>query len=139
MKTAIVGGPRSAALIGSFCHESSANEPGGTARSGRARGSGAAGNAAMSAAVGLPRFGLSPAGTGQQGRLHDHDAGRPAVPGAAVLRLAAYGGVVGDPGPCRQPQAGTAPDAARRPGGDLPAAEYEQAGTGIQDLPLPAR
>jgi hypothetical protein len=81
----------------------------------------------MSAAVGLPRFGLPPADTGQRGRLHDHDAGRPAVPGAAVLRLAADGGVVGDPGPCRQSQAGAAPDATRWPSADLPAAEYEQA------------
>src|SRR5882762_8473209 len=138
MKTAIVGGPRSAALIGSFCRESSANEPDGTARPGRARGSGAAGIAAMSAAVGLPRFGLPPASPGQRGRLHDHGADRSAVPGAAVLWLAADGGVAGDPGPCRQPQTGAAPDAARRPGGDLSAAEYEQAGTGAQDLPLPA-
>ena len=46
---------------------------------------------------------------------------------------------LGDPGPCRQPQTGPAPDAARRAGGDLPAAEHQQAGTGAQDLPLPAR
>src|SRR5882672_10590107 len=138
MKTTIVGGPRSAALIGSFCHESSANESGGTACSGRARGPGAAGIAAMSAAVGIARLGLPPAGPGQRGRLHDHGADRSAVPGAAVLWLAADGGVAGDPGPCRQPQTGAAPDAARRPGGDLSAAEYEQAGTGAQDLPLPA-
>src|SRR5438046_3067547 len=43
--------------------------------------------------------------------------------------------MAGDPGPCRQPQTGPAPDAARRLGGDLPAAEHEQAGTGPQDLP----
>ena len=35
--------------------------------------------------------------------------------------------MAGDPGPCRQPQAGAAPDAARRIGGDLPATEHEQA------------
>ena len=53
-------------------------------------------------------------------------------------RMAAW--LAGDPGPCRQPQTGgAAPDAARSPGGDLSAAEYEQAGTGAQDLPLPAR
>src|ERR1700738_1376963 len=56
----------------------------------------------------------------------------------ALLRLAAEDGVAGDPGPSRQPQTGPASDAARRPGGDLPATEYEQAGTGPQDLPLPA-
>src|SRR5215217_6164071 len=32
-----------------------------------------------------------------------------------------------------------APDAPRRLGGDLPAAEHQQAGTGPQDLSLPAR
>src|SRR6266853_1797168 len=87
---------------------------------------------------GLPRFGLPPAGGDQRGRLHDRGADRSAVPGAAVLRLAADGGVAGDPRPCRQPQTGPAPDAARRPGGDLPATEHEQAGGGPQDLPLPA-
>jgi len=61
---------------------------------------------------------------------------RSAIPGAAVLRLAADGGVAGDPGSCRQPQTGPASDAARRPGGDLPATEHEHAGGGPQDLPL---
>src|SRR6266851_3076721 len=94
----------------------------------------------MPAVGGIPRFGLPPAGRDQRGGLHDHGADRSAVPGAAVLRLAADGGVAGDPGPCRQPQTGAASDAARRPGGDLPASEHEQAGGGPQDLPLrPAR
>src|ERR1700737_4711068 len=84
-------------------------------------------------------FGLPPASRGQRGGLRDHGADRSAVPGAAVLRLAADGGVAVDPGPCRQPQTGPASDAARRPGGDLPAAEHQQVGTGAQDLPLPAR
>ena len=57
-----------------FCHESSANEPGGTARSGRARGSSAAGIATMPTVGGLPRFGLPPAGGDQRGRLHDRGA-----------------------------------------------------------------
>src|SRR5277367_2491774 len=43
------------------------------------------------------------------------------------------------PGPCRQPQTGPAPDAAREVGGDLPATQHEQGGSGAQDLPLPAR
>src|SRR3984893_9004348 len=122
-----------------FWHESSANEPGGTARPGRARSLGAAGVAAMPTVGDLTRFGLPPAGRDQRGRLHDHGADRSAVPGAAVLRLRADGGVGGDPGPCRPPQTGAASDAARGPGGDLPAAEHQQAGTGAQDLPLPAR
>src|SRR5947207_14390527 len=121
-----------------FWHESSANEPGGTARSGRALGSGAAGIAPMSTVGGLARFGLPPAGRDQRGRLHDHGADRSAVLGAAVLRLATDGSMAGDPGPCRQSQTGPAPDAARRPGGDLPATEHEQARGGPQDLPLPA-
>src|SRR6266550_2658221 len=63
---------RSAALIGSFCHESSANEPSGTARFSRARARGAAGVAAMPVAGGIARFGLPPAGRDQRGGLHDH-------------------------------------------------------------------
>src|SRR5207302_3162785 len=93
----------------------------------------------MPAVGGIARFGLPPAGRDQRAGLHDHSADRSAVPGAAVLRLAADGGVAGDPGPCRQSQTGAAPDAARRVGGDLPAPEHEQAGSGRQDLPLPAR
>ena len=54
--------------------ESSANKPGGTARSGRARGSSAAGIATMPTIGGLPRLGLPPAGGDQRGRLHDHGA-----------------------------------------------------------------
>src|SRR6266481_4940479 len=53
-----------------FLSESSANEPGGTARSGRARGPGTAGITAVSDAVGIPCFGLPPAGRDQRGRLH---------------------------------------------------------------------
>src|SRR5713101_6016483 len=87
----------------------------------------------------IPFFGLPPASRGQRGGLRDHGADRSAVPGSAVLRLAADDGVAGDPGPCCQPQAGAAPDAARRIDGDLPATEHEQAGGGPQDLPLPAR
>src|ERR1700732_4571896 len=87
----------------------------------------------------IPFFGLPPGRPGARRGLCDHGADRSAVPGSAVLRLAADGGVAGDPGPCRQPQAGAASDAARRPGGDLPAAEHQQVGTGAQDLPLPAR
>src|ERR1700730_17345943 len=92
----------------------------------------------MPATVAVARFGLPPAGRDRRGRLHDHDAARSAVPGAAVLRPAADGGVAGDPRPCRQPQTGPASDAARRSGGDLPATEHEHAGGGPQDLPLPA-
>src|SRR5271169_4651629 len=75
----------------------------------------------MPAAVGTPLFGLPPAGRGQRGGLHDHGADRSAVPGQAVLWLAADGGMAGDPGPSRQSQTRPAPDAARRIGGDLPA------------------
>src|ERR1700747_3198862 len=47
------------------------NEPGGTARSGRARGSGAAGIDTTLAVGGLLRFGVPSAGGDQRGRLHD--------------------------------------------------------------------
>src|SRR5271170_1006815 len=46
--------------------------------------------------------------------------------------------MAGDPRPSRQPQAGAAPHAAVGTGGDLPAPEYEQAGSGAQDLSVPA-
>src|ERR1700676_5300719 len=75
-----------------FWHESSANEPGGTARSGRARSPGAAGITAMPAVGDIPFFGLPPASRGQRGGLRDHRADRSAVLGSAVLRLAAGGG-----------------------------------------------
>src|SRR6266699_1061403 len=97
-------------------YESSANEPGGTARSDRARSPGTAGIAAMPAVGGIARFGLPPAGRDQRGGLHDHSADRSAIPGAAVLRLAADGSVAGDPRPCRQPQTGPASDAASSAG-----------------------
>jgi transposase len=57
-----------------FCHESSANEPGGAARSGRSRGPGTAGITPMPAAGSITRLGLSPAGRDQRGRLRDHGA-----------------------------------------------------------------
>src|SRR5271169_3673258 len=46
--------------------------------------------------------------------------------------------MAGNPRPSRQPQAGAAPDAAVGTGGDLPAPEYEQAGSSAQDLSVPA-
>src|SRR5690349_16734621 len=46
--------------------------------------------------------------------------------------------MAGDPRPSRQPQAGAAPDAAAGTGGDLPAPEYKQAGSGAQDLSVRA-
>src|SRR3984893_7453472 len=91
-----------------FWHESSANEPGGTARPGRARSLGAAGVAAMPTVGDLTRFGLPPAGRDQRGRLHDHGADRSAVPGTAVLRLAADGGGAGGPRASRRTPTGAA-------------------------------
>src|SRR5262252_10252946 len=115
---AIVTKNQSAALIGSFWHESSATEPGGTARNGRARQPGAANIAAMPVAGSVTLFALPPAGRAQRGRSRDHGADRSAVSGPALLRVAPDGGMAGDPRPCRQPQAGAAPDAAARAGGD---------------------
>ena len=46
--------------------------------------------------------------------------------------------MAGNPRPSRQPQAGATPDTAAGSGGDLPAPEYEQAGSGVQDLSVPA-
>src|SRR6266481_8350554 len=122
-----------------FWHESSANEPSGTARAGRARGPGAAGITAMSIVGGIALFSLPPAGRGQRGGPSDHGADRSAVSGPALLRLASDGGMVGNPGSPGQPQAGPAADATDGAGGRLSAAEHEQAGGRAQGLSLSAR
>src|SRR5215472_17525453 len=122
-----------------FWHESSATEPGGTARNGRAREPGVANIAAMPVAGSVTLFALPPAGRAQRGRSCDHGADRSAVSGPALLRVAPDGGIARDRRPCHQPQSGAAPDAAARAGGDLPAPEHKQAGGRAQDLPLSPR
>src|SRR5580704_17047493 len=122
-----------------FWHESSANEPGATARDGRAREPGAAGIPAMPVAGGVALGSLPEAGRGERRRSCNDGADRSAVSGSAVLWLAADGGVVGDAGPCRQSQTGPMPDAAAGTGGDLSTPEHEQTGSGPQDLPVPPR
>src|SRR5262249_58411491 len=89
-----------------------------------------AGSAAL---VSLPE-----AGRDQRGRSCDHGADRSAVPGAALLWLAPDGGMVGDPRPSRQSQAGAAPDAAIGGDGGLPAPENQQTGGSAQNLPVPS-
>src|SRR5438309_10679534 len=121
-----------------FWHESSATEPGGTARDDRAHEPGAANIPAMPVAGAAPLVSLPQAGRGQCGGSCDYGADRSALSGPALLRLAPDGGMAGDPRPSRQPQAGGAPDAAAGTGGDLPAPKYEQAGSGAQDLSVPA-
>src|SRR6266446_7443445 len=69
-----------------------------------------------------------PPAPGQRRGSGDHGANRSAVSGSALLWLAPYGGVAGNPGPPGQPQAGPATNAADRAGGGLSAAEHEQAG-----------
>src|SRR6516162_225953 len=122
-----------------FWHESSATEPGGTARDGRAHEPGAANLAAMPFSGAAALVSLPKVGRGQRGGSCDHGVDRSAVSGPALLRLAPDVGMAGDPRPCRQPPAGAAPDAAVGTDGDLPAPQHEQAGGGAQDLPLPAR
>src|SRR5437773_6702737 len=121
-----------------FWHESSATEPGGTARDGRVPEPGAANIPAMSVAGAAPLVSVSQAGRGRRGGSYDYGADRSALSGPALLWLAPDGGMAGDPRPSRQPQAGAAPDAAAGPGGDLPTPEYKQAGSGPQDLSVPA-
>src|ERR1700674_4540195 len=117
-----------------FWHESSATEPGGTARDGRVHEPGAANIPAMPVAGAAPLVSVPQAGRGQCGGSCDYGADRSALSGPALLRLAPDGGMAGDPRPSRRPQAGAASDAAAGTGGDLPAPEYEQAGRGAQDL-----
>src|SRR5215475_1090655 len=121
-----------------FWHESSATEPGGTTRDGRAHEPGATNIPAMPVAGAAPLVGVPQAGWGQRGGSCDYGADRSALSGPALLRLAPDGGVAGNPRPSRQPQAGSAPDAAAGTGGDLPAPEYEQTRSGTQDLSVPA-
>src|SRR4029077_20187056 len=94
-----------------FWHESSANEPSGTACAGRAHGP-AADITAVPVVGGDALFGLPAAGRGRREGPVDHGVDRPALSGPAVLRLAPDGGMAGHPGSPGQPQAG--PDA--RPG-----------------------
>src|SRR6202047_3399738 len=122
-----------------FWHESSATEPGGTARDDRAHGPGAPNTPAMPVAGAAPLVSVPQAGRGPRGGSCDYGADRSALSGPTLLWLAPDGGMAGDPRPSRQPQAGPGSDAAAGTGGDLPAAEYEQAGGGAQDLSLPPR
>src|SRR2546423_1730679 len=121
-----------------FWHESSPTEPGGTARDGRAYELGAANIPAMPVAGIASLISVPQAGRGRRGGSCDYGADRSALSDAALLWLAPDGGMADDPRPSRQPQAGAAPDAAVGSGGDLPAPEYEQAGSGAQDLSVPA-
>jgi hypothetical protein len=122
-----------------FWHESSATEPGGTARDGRARRSDAVGITAVPVVGGIPLFGLSPAARGQRAGPHDHGADRPAVSGATVLRLAPDSGMACPASSLGQPQTRPAADAVDGAGGDPISSEHEQAGAGEQGLPVSAR
>src|ERR1700750_3486558 len=121
-----------------FWHESSATKPGGTPRENRAHEPGAANIPAVPVAGGAPLVSVPQAGGGQRRGSCDYGADRSALSGPALLWLAPDGGMASDPRPSRQPQAGAAPDAAAGTGGDLPAPEHEQAGSGTQDLSVPA-
>src|SRR5256885_11287494 len=95
-----------------FWQESSATEPGGTARDGRVHEPGAANIPAMSVAGAGPLVSVSQAGRGRRGGSCDYGADRSALSGPALLRLAPGGGLAGDPKASRPTQAGAAPDAA---------------------------
>src|SRR3954449_3804202 len=80
-----------------FWHESSATEPGGTARDGRVHEPGAANIPAMSVAGAASLVSVSQAGRGRRGGSGDYGADRSALSGPALLRLAPDGGMAGDP------------------------------------------
>src|SRR2546423_7852419 len=92
-----------------FWHDSSATEPGGTARDGRVHEPGAANIPAMSVAGAASLVSVSQAGRGRRGGSCDYGADRSALSGPALLRLAPDGGIAGDPRPSRPPQAGAPP------------------------------
>src|SRR6266403_5609109 len=91
-----------------FWHESSATEPGGTARDGRVPEPGAANIPEMPVAGMASLISVPQAGRGRRGGSCDYGADRSALSGPALLRLAPDGGMAGDPRPSRQPQAGAA-------------------------------
>src|SRR6516225_7898760 len=95
-----------------FWHESSAIKPGGPMCDGRAGEPDSADIPAMPVAGSITLVSLPQAGRGQCGGSCDYGADRSAVSGPALLRLAPDGGMAGNPRPDRQPQAGSAPDAA---------------------------
>src|SRR5262245_30372640 len=68
-----------------FWHESSATEPGGTARDGRAHERGAANLPAMSVAGAAPLVGVPQAGRGERGGSRDYGADRSEHPFAAEV------------------------------------------------------
>src|SRR2546423_10842603 len=108
-----------------FWHESSATEPGGTARDGRVHEPGAANIPAMSVAGAASLVSVSQAGRGRRGGSCDYGADRSALSGPALLRLPPDGGMAGGPRPSRQPQAGAAPDAPVGTWRGLTRARYE--------------
>src|SRR5256885_16904364 len=100
-----------------FWHESSATEPGGTARDGRVHEPGAANIPAMSVAGAASLVSVSQAGRGRRGGSCDYGADRSALSGPALLRLAPGGGMAGGPKASRHTPTGGAPAAARWAGG----------------------
>src|ERR1700747_3426567 len=111
-----------------FWHASSATEPGGTARDGRAHEPGAGNIPAMPVVGAAPLVSVPQADGGKRRGSCDYGADRSALSGAALLWLAPDGGMAGDPRPSGQPQAGAAPDAAAGAGGDLTAPPNQQSG-----------
>src|SRR5258706_2771629 len=89
-----------------FWHESSATEPGGTARDGRVPEPGAANIPAMPVAGIASLISVPQAGRGRRGGSCDYGADRSALSGPALLRLAPAGGLAVDPTTTRQPPAG---------------------------------
>src|SRR5256714_14658497 len=92
-----------------FWHESSATEPGGTARDGRVHEAGAANIPAMPVAGAAPLVSVSQAGRGRRGGSCDYGADRSALSGPALLRLPPDGGMAGHPKPHPPTPPGGAP------------------------------
>src|SRR5271155_6029322 len=95
-----------------FWHESSATEPGRTARDGRVHEPGAANIPAMPVAGAAALVSVSQAGRGRRGGSCDYGADRSALSGPALLRLPPGGGMGGGPRPSRPPPTGGGPAAA---------------------------
>src|ERR1700756_5808823 len=89
-----------------FWHASSATEPGGTARDGRAHEPGAGNIPAMPVVGAAPLVSVSQADGGQRRGSCDYGADRSALSGAALLWLAPDGGRGGGPRTPRPPPTG---------------------------------
>src|SRR5256885_8375090 len=112
-----------------FWHESSATEPGGTARDGRVHEPGAANIPAMSVAGAAPLVSVSQAGRGRCGGSCDYGADRSALSGPAYYGSRPMAASLATQGHPAHPQPGPPPMQAVWPAASLPPPQTTQPAT----------